>query len=115
MCSSTNTYQEKNNPSTKLDLVVKGFEQEQEVDYDEIFSPVVKMTTLPYLLGVLAANNLELEQNDVKSTFLHGDLHEDIYMSQLADFTVTGGDHLVCRLKKNLYGLKQAAARIPLK
>ena len=66
------------------------------MDYDEIFSLVVKMTTLRYLLGVIAANDLELEQMDVKTTFLHGDLHEDIYMSQPAGFTATGGDHLLC-------------------
>ena len=63
---------------------------------------------LRYLLRVVAANDLELEQMDVKTAFLHGDLHEDIYMSQPAGFTATGGDHLVCRLKKSLYGLKQA-------
>ena len=55
------------------------------------------MTTLRYLLGVVAANDLELEQMDVKTAFLHGDLHEDIYMSQPAGF-----------MKKSLYGLKQA-------
>ena len=66
------------------------------------------MSTLHYLLGVIAANNVELEQMDVNTTLLHGDLHEDIYTSQLAGFTVTGGDHLVCRLKKRLNGLKKA-------
>ena len=54
--------------------------------------------------------NLELEQLDMKMTFLHGDLDEDIYMSQPAGFSATREEsHLVCRLKKNLYGLKQAS------
>ena len=60
------------------------------------------MTTLHYLLGVVAANALELEQMDVKMTFLLENLLGDIYMSQSAGFTATGGDHLVCRLKKSL-------------
>ena len=97
-------------PKYKAQLVTKGFKQQQGVDYDEILSPAVKMTTLCYLLGVVAANDLELEQMDVKTTFLHRDLcHEDIYMSQSAGFMGMGGDHLVCPLKKSLYGLKQAS------
>ena len=87
---------------------MKGFKQEHGVDYDEIFSPVVKMTTLRLLLGVMAAEDLELEQLDVKTAFLHGDLEEDIYMSQPTSFRVTGEkSHLIYRRKKSLYGLKQ--------
>ena len=84
-------------PKYKARLVAKGFKQEHGVDYDEIFSLVVKMTTLWLLLGVIATQDLELEQLDVKTAFLHGDLEEDIYMSQLAGFSVTGEEsHLVC-------------------
>ena len=98
-----------NTPKYKARLVAKGFKQEHGVDYDEIFSLVVKMTTLLLLLGVVATKDLELEKLDVKTTFLHGDLEEDIYMSQRAGFSVTGEkSHLLCRLKKSLYGLKQA-------
>ena len=62
------------NPKYKARLVAKGFRQEYGVNFDEIFSPVVKMTTLLFMLVVMAANNLELIQLDVKTTFLHGDL-----------------------------------------
>ena len=52
--------------------------------------------------------DLELEQIDVKTAFLHGDLKEKIYMTQLEGFEVEGKEQLVCRLKKSIYGLKQA-------
>ena len=66
-----------------------------------MLSPVVKMTTRGLLLGVVVTKDLELEQLDVKTTFLHGDLEEDINMSQPTGFTVMG--------EKSLYGLKQAS------
>jgi hypothetical protein len=51
---------------------------------------------------------LHLEQLDVKTTFLHGDLEEEIYMQQPQGYEVKGKENLVCRLKKSLYGLKKA-------
>ena len=78
------------NPKYKAQLVAKGFKQERGVDYDEIFLPIVKMTTLRLLLGIMVTEDLELEQLDVKTTFLHIDLEEDIYMSQPAGFTTAG-------------------------
>ena len=62
----------------KARLVVKGFQQKKSIDYSEIFSPVVKMLTIRLVLGMVVAENLHLEQLDVKKTFLHGDLKEDI-------------------------------------
>ena len=75
---------------------------------NEIFSPVVKMSTIRLVLGMVAAENLHLEQLDVKTAFLHGDLEEDIYMIQPEGFVVQGQENLVCKLRKSLYGLKQA-------
>ena len=60
------------------------------------------------MLGLTASMNLKIEQLDVKTTFLHDDLEEEIYMEQPEGFTIKGKEHLVCRLKKSLYGLKQA-------
>ena len=64
----------------KARLVVKGFQQKKGMDYSEIFSPVVKMSTIKLVLGMVAIKNLHLKQLDVKMTFLHGDLEEDIYV-----------------------------------
>lgn len=58
---------------------MKGFQQEKSIDFDEIFSPVVKMMSIRVVLGLVASQDLELEKMDVKTAFLHGlrggDLH----------------------------------------
>ncbi|GKV32108.1 hypothetical protein SLEP1_g40737 [Rubroshorea leprosula] len=92
----------------KARLVVKGFSQKKGIDFDEIFSPVMKMSSIRVVLGLAASMNLELEQLDVKTAFLHGDLHEEICMDQPEGFEEQGKEHMVCKLKKSLYGLKQA-------
>jgi hypothetical protein len=95
-------------PRYKARLVVKGFRQRKGIDFDEIFSPVVKMSSIRVVLSLAASLDLEIEQMDVKTAFLHGDLEEEIYMEQPEGFRVKGKDDYVCRLKKSLYGLKQA-------
>ena len=92
----------------KTRLVVKGFQQKQGIDFTKILSPVVKMTTIRVILSIVAAENLHLEQLDIKIAFLHGDLMEDIYMNEPEGFEVSGKENLVCKLHKSLYGLKQA-------
>ena len=64
----------------KARLVVKGFQQKKGIDYLEIFSLVVKISTIRLVLGMVAVENLHLDQLDVKTAFLHGELEEDIYM-----------------------------------
>ena len=66
------------------------------------------MTTLRTVLALVACQDMELVQMDVKTAFLHGDLHEDIYMQQPEGYQVKGKERLVCKLQKSLYGLKQA-------
>ena len=66
----------------KARLVVKGFNKKQGIDFDEIFSPVVKMSSIQVVLGLVASLDLELEQLDVKIAFLIDDLKEEIYMDQ---------------------------------
>ena len=89
-------------------LAVKGFQQKKGIDYLEIFSPVVKMSIIRLVLGMVVAENLHLEQLNVKMAFVYGDLEEDIYMIRPEGFIVQGQENLVCKLRNNLYGLKQA-------
>ncbi|KAG9767303.1 hypothetical protein KCU88_g7475, partial [Aureobasidium melanogenum] len=90
----------------KARWVVRGFTQEEGVDYDETFASVVKPMSYKALFAIAAALDLEIEQMDVKTAFLYGDIDHEIYVEQphsMADDTPR-----VCKLRKALYGLKQA-------
>ena len=63
-------------------LVAKGYSQVEGIDFGEIFSPVEKLTSIRFLLSIAVAFDLEVEHMDVKTTFLHGYLEEQIYMKQ---------------------------------
>ena len=71
----------------------------------------MKLNTIISVLSIVAIEDLHLEQLDVKTAFLHGDLDEEIYMHQPEGFSEKGKKNMVCRLKKSLYGLKQAPRR----
>eukprot|EP00253_Pinus_taeda_P026498 PITA_26498 len=92
----------------KARLVAKGFSQKAGIDFHEIFSPVVKIVSIRIVLALVALLDLELQQLDVKTAFLHGDLDEEIYMEQPEGFVQHRNNKFVCRLKKSLYGLKQS-------
>ncbi|KAH9727063.1 retrovirus-related pol polyprotein from transposon TNT 1-94-like protein [Citrus sinensis] len=83
-------------PRYKARLVAKCFAQKEGIDYNEVFSPVVKHTSICILLALVAKNELELAQLDVKTKFLHGDLEEEIYMIQPCGFKVVGKENHVC-------------------
>eukprot|EP00253_Pinus_taeda_P006432 PITA_06432 len=105
-------YRTKYGPDGKVDkhkarLVAKGFSQVEGIYYTETFSPVAKMNSIRLVLSLAASLKWEVHQMDVKSAFLHGDLHEEIYMEQPIGF-IQIDSILVCRLKKSLYGLRQA-------
>jgi hypothetical protein len=92
----------------KARLVAKGYSQIPGIDFNEVFSPVVKHSSIRTLLSIVAMHDYELEQLDVKTAFLHGEFEEDIYMEQPEGFIIPGKENLVCKLNKSLYGLKQS-------
>ena len=95
-------------PKYKARLVAKGFLQEGGIDYHETFSPGIKVTTIHLLLSLAISQKWQIWQLDISNAFLHGDIHELIYMDQPQGFQDAQYPHHVCQLQKLLYGLKQA-------
>lgn len=77
------------------------------VDYDKIFFHVVRHTFIMIMLNLLTYFDMQLEHMDAKTTIFYGDLKEQIYMVQLEELSQSEQEHLVCKLKKSLYGVKQ--------
>ncbi len=93
----------------KARLVCKGFSQKEGIDYTETFSPVARYTSVRTVLAVTNQLGLHIHQMDVKTAFLNGKLEEELYMVQPEGFVEEGKEHLVCKLERSLYGLKQAS------
>lgn len=93
----------------KARLVAQGFSQKYGTDYDEVFAPVVKPTTFRTYLTLAGMLDWHVKHYDVKTAFLNGDIEENIYMYQPTGFAKEGKEHLFCKLKKSLYGLRQSA------
>ena len=93
----------------KARLVAQGYTQKEGLDYDETFSPVVRSESIRSVISLACKEGLKLHQMDVTTAFLNGELDQVIYMKQPEGFAADGQEHLVCRLKKSLYGLKQSS------
>ena len=93
----------------KARLVAKGFTQKEGIDYKETFSRVCLKDSFRIIMALVAHFNLELHQMDVKTEFLNGDIDGTIYMVQPENFVSGDAKQMVCKLKKSIYGLKQAS------
>ena len=99
----------------KARLVAKGLTQRVGIDYTESVSPVSKKDSLWIIMALVAYFDFDLHQMDVKTTFLNGNLAEEVYMKQPEGFSSSEGEHLVCKLNKFIYKLKQASLQWYLK
>ena len=77
--------------------------------------PVSKKDSFRIIMALVPYYDLELHQIDVKTAFLNGNLEEDVYMDQPVGFTEEGKEHMVCKLKRSIYGLKQASRQLYIK
>ncbi|GJX11316.1 ribonuclease H-like domain-containing protein [Tanacetum coccineum] len=93
----------------KARLVANGRNQQQGIDCDETFSPVVKPATIRIVLSLVVSRDWPIHQLDVKNVFFHGYLSETVYMHQPPGFVDLAHPDYVCHLKRSLYGLKQAS------
>ena len=92
----------------KARLVAKGYNQQYGVDYVEVFAPVARLETIRIVISLAAQKDWMIYQLDVKSAFLHGEIHEEVFVEQPPGYEQKGKESKVYRLKKALYGLKQA-------
>nr|GEV78485.1 zinc finger, CCHC-type [Tanacetum cinerariifolium] len=76
----------------KARLVIQGFRQKERIDYFDTYAPVARITTIRLLLALAVIHNLMIHQMDVKTTFLNGDLDEEVYMKQPKGFVMSGTD-----------------------
>jgi hypothetical protein len=92
----------------KARFVAHGFSQKEEIDYDEIFAPVARYTSIRIIISLAAVFGWKLHQMDVKTVFLNGEVDQEVYIEQPKGFVIHDKRSHVCKLKKALYGLKQA-------
>nr|GEX35397.1 putative retrotransposon protein [Tanacetum cinerariifolium] len=93
----------------KAPLVAKGFTQTLGIDYEETFSPVADISVIRILIAIAAYYDYEIWQMDVKTAFLNGYINEEVYMEQPEGFVNPKYPNRVCKLKRSIYGLKQAS------
>ncbi|GKA96386.1 retrovirus-related pol polyprotein from transposon TNT 1-94 [Tanacetum coccineum] len=92
----------------KARLVAKGYRQEEGIDFEESFAPVARIEAIRIFIANAASKNLTIYQMDAKTTFLNGELKEEVYVSQPEGFVDPDHPTYVYHLKKDLYYLKQA-------
>jgi hypothetical protein len=95
----------------KARLVARGFTQVYGVDYFETFAPVAKLASIRSILAIAARNDWDISMFDFHGAYLNGQLDEDIFMEQPPDYETADRERYVVKLRKTLYGLKQAGKK----
>ena len=93
----------------KARLVAKGYTQNPGEDYEETYSPVIRYSSIRAPLAFAVQNGVIVHQMDVVTAFQNGTLDEEIYMEQPPGYIKKGEEHVVCKLRRSLYGLKQSS------
>jgi hypothetical protein len=88
---------------------VRGFSHVEGIDYEETFTPVARYTSICTIIALVASMGWKIHQMVLKTTFLNGEIDEQVYIEQLEGFVIYSEKTHVCMLKKSMYGLKQAA------
>ena len=89
--------------------MAKGYTQSQGIDFKETFSPIVMLKSIQILLSIAIYYDYQIWKTDVKTTFVNGDIKDDIYIEQSEGFISNGNEQKVCKVQRSIYGLKQAS------
>ena len=89
-------------------LAAKGYVQKQGIDFEEVFAPVARIDSVKVILAMAGNRGWKVHHLDVKTTFLNGELEEEVHVVQLEGYAVKGKEQYVLKLSKALYGLRQA-------
>ena len=92
-------------------LVALGYTMRKAVKYTDVIAPTVRLVTLLILVVLDAKENLEIHHTDVSTAFLNGEMDEEVFTQQPEGTVKSREEHLVCRLRKTLYGTKQAVTQ----
>ncbi|GJW47517.1 retrotransposon protein, putative, ty1-copia subclass [Tanacetum coccineum] len=95
--------------TNKAHLMAKGYTQTLRIDYEETFSPITDIRVIRILIAITAFYDYEIWQMDVKTAFLNGYLFDEVYIKQPEGFVNQKYPNRVCKLKRSVYGLKQAS------
>lgn len=101
-------FKQKDDGRFRARLVIRGCEQEYGLNYEETFSPVINSSSMRIIFGLAAVRDYRIIKFDIKTAFLYGDIQEDVFMELPEGYEQT---EKICKLKKSLYGLKQASLK----
>ena len=96
----------------KARFVARGFSQKEGIDYEETFAPVARYTSIKTIMALASMMKWDLHQMDIKATFLNGVIEEEVYIEQPQGFEVEDKVTHVCKLKKDMYGLRKNRSKI---